>query len=99
MNNPTSISTADAMKLRAQALELLRKAEQLDGLKAHGIPAYNPLTLPVFILWSTTKITQDMAFRIYDARIDENDGRIKPIALEDICGVSAISRTDGQESA
>lgn len=99
MNNPTSISTADALKLRAQALELLRKAEQLDGLKAYGIPAYNPLTLPVFILWSTTKISQDMAFRIYDARIDENDGRVKPIALEEICGVSAISRADGQETA
>lgn len=87
------------MKLHAQALELLRKAEQFDGLKAYGIPAYNPLTLPVFILWSTTKISQDMIFSISDARHDEFEETVKPIALDDICGVSAISWVDGQETA
>lgn len=99
MNNPTSISTADALKLRAQALELLRRAEQLDGLKAYGISAYNPLTLPVFVLWSRTKPRHDMIYSISDARYAEDDDAVKPIDLDDICGVSAISRADGQETA
>ncbi len=99
MNNPTSISTADAMKFRTQALELLRKAEQFDGLKAYGISAYNPTYLPVFVLWSTTKPSLDMIFSISDARHDEFEETVKPIALDDICCVSAISRVDGQETA
>lgn len=97
MNYPTPISTAQALKLRAQALECLRKAEQLDGLKAYGLLGCAPMTSSVF--WSATIPNEDVAGSIYAARQEENDGAVKPIALEDICGLSAISRSDGQEPA
>lgn len=99
MTNPTFTSTQEALKLRAQALEMLRRAQQLDGLKAYGLPSYAPVTSPVFILWSVRKPDEDIAGGVYRARENEMDSAVKPIKLEDLCGVSTSSRLDGNETA
>lgn len=86
-------SMLKGQQLRIQALELLKQAELLDGLKVYPLPEYAPVNSPVFLLWAKEAPSDVVASLVFDARkID-----LWAFSLEDVCGVSIVSRLDGPQ--
>lgn len=92
MANTNEDGMLKGQQLRRQALELLKQAEQLDGLKVFSLPEYAPIHSPVFLLWAKEAPSEDIASLVFHVRED-----VEPFALEDVCGVSIVSRLDGPE--